>query len=251
MLSYIINHRGRSGYRLDNLVFLVEYLKRLNDIEIIVVEQDSEAFLINHNFGNKCKYVFLKSDGLFNHSWGFNAGYKRATYNLLAFGDNDVMITDDAFRQSVDLLNQNFIVNPYTTIVNTSLEEANIIRITRTLHPITREGRGHVNFCGGLVFFTRSNFEKVGGWDENFRGWGGEDNAMSDYQIPLVIGKDFMKEVEGVGYHLWHDRTIDDSFHQSNYKNNLSILRWYETASAEDILKNINIDIIGYENKYI
>jgi len=67
MLSYIINHRGRCGTRLDNLLFLVEYLQNFSDIEIIIVEQDSEAFLSDHRFCDKCKYVHIRYDGLFNH----------------------------------------------------------------------------------------------------------------------------------------------------------------------------------------
>lgn len=250
MLSYIINHRGKTGFRLENLIFLVNYLNNFKNIEIIIVEQDSESVLSNLKFPNNCKHIFIKNSGLFNRSWGFNVGYKYSTNEYLAFGDNDVVITKDAYDKSIILLQQNKVVNPYSSIVDTTTQEANLIRQTNSLLSIKREGRRGINFCGGLVFFTKQMFEQIGGWDEDFRGWGGEDNALTFYKIPLILGKECMEEIDSVGYHLWHERNVNDTFQQKNYKNNINKLDWYKKALNSDIINSINLTSIGMKNKY-
>jgi predicted glycosyltransferase involved in capsule biosynthesis len=34
------------------------------------------------------------------------------------------------------------------------------------------------NYCGGVVMFTESQFQRIGGYPNDFWGWGGEDDAF-------------------------------------------------------------------------
>lgn len=51
--------------------------------------------------------------------------------------------------------------------------------------------------------FTREQFEKVGGFDERFRGWGQEDEAFA-LSLRSIVGKP--KLVRGYAIHLKHPR---------------------------------------------
>jgi hypothetical protein len=69
------------------------------------------------------------------------------------------------------------------------------------------------------VVFSRTAFESVGGWDEEFVGWGGEDDMMT-----------FKVEAAGLKtasmpfscYHLWHPRVVPDPV---EYSRTLGLLR--------------------------
>ena len=250
MISYIINHRGREGYRLENLLFLINYIKDITDIEIIIVEQDNISGLSTFKFPENCKYIFVKNDGLFNRSWGFNVGYKKSMGKYLIFGDNDVIINKTDLNNIINDIKNYKILNPYSEIIDTTNNEATEIKNSGKLPSIKRKGRSGINFSGGMVIFEREIFEIIGGWDEDFRGWGGEDDALSFHRIPKIVGGDKMKTLNNVAYHLWHERGVNDTKKQEHYKKNIEKLKWYKKSNKEDIIKNINLNDIGLVNKY-
>jgi predicted glycosyltransferase involved in capsule biosynthesis len=49
----------------------------------------------------------------------------------------------------------------------------------------------------------RNIFEQVGGFDEKFVGWGGEDNAFW-HSCKIVSGEPL--RIDGFVYHLWHEK---------------------------------------------
>ncbi len=79
-------------------------------------------------------------------------------------------------------------VKPYRRLIDLSAEETQPIlaggfdRIpprNETDSP-NREGIGErIVFAGGSFVIRREAFVALGGWDERFRGWGGEDDALS------------------------------------------------------------------------
>jgi len=55
---------------------------------------------------------------------------------------------------------------------------------------------------------SREAFEEVGGWDERFRGWGGEDHAAM-VAMDALYGPH--KVLPGQVVHLWHPMLVSDS----------------------------------------
>lgn len=59
----------------------------------------------------------------------------------------------------------------------------------------------------GVVAMPREAFELAGGFDERFKGWGGEDDAMR------AVFETLWRTPEriGIAYHLWHPRPPEHS----------------------------------------
>jgi hypothetical protein len=77
--------------------------------------------------------------------------------------------------------------------------------------------------CGGLVLFQRNFLGLLGGWDERFLGWGGEDNAM-DIKVRRAQLRGMML-AESPGFHLWHRRANADIAGDPLYRQNLALLQ--------------------------
>jgi len=231
--TYIISYR-HSPERLNNLKTVLEWINGFTGVEVIVVEQDKHSKI--REFNLKCKHIFLKSKMPFNKSWGFNVGMKYSNSNVIIFGDSDLVMAPEKFIESINLLSQYEMVSPYNSVIDLTTQESSL-PITR-LSTIDRPGRGEtdiqkVPLCGGICIFRKSAVEKIGGWDQKFIGWGGEDDFQS------IKVKNFLTWTESSGkcYHLYHERTAPD---MKWYQRNLQLLQKLEAMSKEELHKVIN-----------
>lgn len=69
---------------------------------------------------------------------------------------------------------------------------------------------------GGPRVVTRDLWEKTGGFDPRFKGWGYEDNAFR-FACKQAAGP--TRRVEGVLYQLWHPRNPNDPYFARKAKN--------------------------------
>ena len=70
-------------------------------------------------------------------------------------------------------------------------------------HPLPAPDEYHVvTAFGGLWFMNRQDYFDLGGYDETYRGWGGEDTDFLHRmrEVGSVLRTD------GVILHLWHER---------------------------------------------
>lgn len=80
---------------------------------------------------------------------------------------------------------------------------------------------------GGSVIVHREAWEKVNGYDERFRGWGGEDRAFA-YALETMTGD--LLRYPGAIYHLWHPAPEDQRFDNPDWERNRVLLERYEKA---------------------
>jgi predicted glycosyltransferase involved in capsule biosynthesis len=243
--TYIISYR-HSIERLNNLKRVLEWINAFSGAEVIVVEQDKHSKIKDIKLS--CRHIFLKSNMPFNKSWGFNVGLKYANSNVIIFGDSDLIMDPQEFINSVRLLEQYEMVNPYNSVIDLNQQESgagleNIMRINRP-------GRGEtdiqkVPLCGGICIFRKDAIHKIGGWHENFVGWGGEDDFQS------IKVKNFLSWHENSTkcYHLYHDRPAPD---MKWYQRNLQLLQKLSPMSKEELQKVINTEVpkSGLKYKY-
>ena len=76
------------------------------------------------------------------------------------------------------------------------------------LAPRYRKNRDNVLGCN--MSFFRSDFIAVNGYDEAFKGWGGEDLDISFRFRNLGLEKRYLKFC-GLAYHLWHNEASMDN----------------------------------------
>jgi glycosyltransferase involved in cell wall biosynthesis len=184
----------------------------------------------------------------YNKSWAFNVAAKRSNTNIIVYADSDLIMDPNQFIESLKLLQQYEMVNPYSSVVDLTQQESGLS--LDDLSKITRPGRGEndhqkVPLCGGICMFRKDALMKIGGFCEDFIGWGAEDDFVS------VKVKQFLNwtEIPNKCYHLFHERGQPD---MKLYQRNLQLLQKLSALSKEDLMKTVNASLqkIGMKNKY-
>jgi len=207
-VSFIIGHRGMA--RLPHLLATLESIAAQQDvgIECIVVEQDAQPLLMGH-LPAWVRHIHTPPpvfDMPYARSWAFNVGVKQARGRVLVLHDNDMLVSADYTARILSRVEQGFeVVNLKRFIFY--LDEAHtkaVFKSKATLLDIPAEAIVQNLEAGGSVAITRDAYDRIGGMDESFIGWGGEDNEFWERAqtckvwpygcLPLV--------------HLWHPSQI-------------------------------------------
>jgi predicted glycosyltransferase involved in capsule biosynthesis len=249
--SYIIAYR-HSEERIKNIQLVLDWLGD-SPTEVILVESDVDSKLESLKDKYKFKHIFLKNNYPFNKSWCFNVGYKSAITENIVFGDADLVMDKEKFLEAVSNLGEYEVVNPYRPVLDLTLDESELYANSKdfsVLTSISRPGRGEtdhqkVPFCGGIIMFKKESLERIAGWNEDFWGWGCEDDAQS-FKVFTLEMKNL--QCENKCYHLFHSRYAPN---QELYMRNFNIYRQF-VQSNKQILENYVTSIkdkIGDINK--
>ena len=202
-VCFIIGHRGEE--RLPHLLLVLKSIAAQQDVrfECIVVEQDM-APLVRDRLPGWVKYVHApvsSPETPYIRSLAFNVGARLAAAPLLVFHDDDMLVPAEYAAEILRCRNQGY----------------EVINLKRFIFYLAkRDGPGGLfawdeqglpmdavieNLeAGGSVAITREAFEAIGGFDEDFVGWGGED--VEFWQRART------RRVWNFGYlplvHLWH-----------------------------------------------
>ena len=192
---------GGSG-RLSQLLVVLAALRAqsLHGLEIIVVEQGPFAELTQFLPGDVI-YVhdaYDISDG-FNKSRALNIGARRARGEYLLIHDGDYLVPKDYAAECVRVLHSITGVRPGR--MNFHLDQASTNEVIRT------RGESHSWVLECVVqnnptpmATTKRRYWEVGGHDESFIGWGGEDvEFLSRLRTQPVCEGGWLPII-----HLWH-----------------------------------------------
>lgn len=241
--TLIIGYRHKLD-RLINLKKVIDWALGFGGIEIIIVEQDSKEKL-TPNVIRGVRHIFTKSDLPFNRSWAFNVGLKWASTNALVFSDADVIMDPNEFIESLKKLEQYECVNPAKNIIYLSQQEnnQNLDQLKNIFRPQQNQ---EDSICRGIVMFRKEAIDKIGGWTEDFIGWGGED----EHQTLKV--KQHLTYFE-CDYRCYHFSHSDEKKNNFFYQRNLQLLEKLKSMSKEDTIKFINNSKpkIGLKNRFV
>lgn len=243
--TFIIGYRHQPD-RLMNLRRTIDFFSSFTGSQIILVEQDKHSKLSEINLN--CQHIFVKSNAPYNRSWSFNIGLKYAKSDIIVCGDSDIIMNPNDFINGLKSMNEFDMVSPYNSVVDLTPEETGLDM--ESIVNINRPGRGEndnqtINISGGISIFRRESLLKIGGWSEDFLGWGGED----DFQTIKVEKFLKYKELNARCYHLFHSKSkIDNKF----YQRTLSILDKAQKMSKDELWMTIenSRSKIGKLNKY-
>lgn len=243
--TFVIGFRYQKD-RFGLLKKTLEWINSFKDVEVLLIEQDKNSKISHLDL--KCKHIFTKSDKPYNRSWAFNVGIRRSNSDIIVFGDSDLIMDYNQFSLGIQSLSEYDMVSPYHKVIDLNPKESNY-PISNILN-IDRIGRGEndnqkINISGGISMFRKEAIVKIGGWNEDFIGWGAEDDELS------IRVKKYLKwtELKGSCYHLYHSRPAPDP---TNYNRNLTLLNKISTLTDQQIQSMIQkmTTKSGMKNKY-
>jgi N-terminal domain of galactosyltransferase len=243
--SYIITYRATDDpARRANLDAVLAWLKLQTLADVIVVEQDVAPTLGDLVSFPGLRSLFAYNPGPFNKSWGFNVGVRAGKGSVLAFGDDDVLCRGlpaavAAARSGAP------VVRAFSKAVDLDEDDSDVLRSDLSClgdpsfgaaAPHRGESGEIAPLCGGVVVFQRQFLARLGGWDERFLGWGGEDEAM-DIKVERSGARGAM--VKGSpGFHLAHRRASGAIAANAHCRNNLALLQQLR-AMPDDALRRM------------
>ena len=245
--TYVIGYRHKVD-RLQTLKRVLDWINGFGGVEVLLIEQDKHSKISHLNI--KAKHIFIKTNLPYNRSWSFNVALKNSNSNIIVFGDSDIIMDPNDFINGLNSIKNYDMVSPYHCVLDLTQDESRLQ--IEDMIKISRPGRGEafndpqkINICGGIAMFRKDAIYKIGGFCEDFIGWGGEDDLQT------LKTKKFLSftELKAKCYHLYHDRTQPD---MKWYNRNLQLLQKFDKMSEQDLMKHINSTIpkIGMKNKY-
>ena len=182
-ISFVITHRGAD--RIPPLLATVRSIAAQRDaaIECIIVEQSADSTVREWPRGVRYIHLPHPSDPVGWHkSWAFNVGVDAAKAPIVVCHDGDILVPCDYARQVLRCMDE------------PACEVAHLQRFLFCLNPSDTAGvtasatiprspspeRVRQNWQGGTLAIRKDAFFRIGGYDERFVGWGGEDNEFYD-----------------------------------------------------------------------
>lgn len=203
-VSFIIGHRGMA--RLPHLLATLESIagQQAAAFECLVVEQETHS-QVGGQLPAWVRRIHTPppaADMPYCRSWTFNIGAKHARGRVLVLHDNDMLIPQDYAAQIMARMNQGYeVVNLKRFIFY--LNESHTQAVCAGHALLTDQAPETIvqNLeAGGSVAIEREAFHRIGGMDESFIGWGGEDNEFWERaQTCRVWPYGYLSLV-----HLWH-----------------------------------------------
>jgi GT2 family glycosyltransferase len=203
-VSFLIGHRGRD--RLPLLLATLQSIaaQRTAAFECVVVEQDA-VDTIRTLLPPWVRYVHtppIDPNMPYCRSWALNVAAAHARSRVLVLQDNDMLVPEDYACSLLRFVDEGYeAVNLKRFVFYLSrLHSTAYSSGTATLGDFAPEFVVQNLEAGGSVAITRDAFERIGGMDEAFIGWGGEDNEFWERAQTLRVWP--------YGYlplvHLWH-----------------------------------------------
>lgn len=202
-VSIIIAFRGTA--RLPQLQACLATLKEQQGVisEIILVEQSWEP-LVSDEMVQGVRLIHARSTSVdmpFNKSWAMNIGARHARAETLIFHDGDMLAPVGYAASVCELVGRGFQVARIPRLVfypDKTTSEA--VQERCMLDGIREIAEVRQNCRGISLVMDKQTYWAIGGHDESFYGWGGEDDEILQRAQTLnFYPGSFMPFV-----HLWH-----------------------------------------------
>lgn len=205
-VSFVIGHRGERRLPLLQATLASIAAQREVAVECIVVEQSARPELAGRiPSWIRTIHTPIASDELpYNRSWAFNVGANASTAPLLVLHDNDFLVPASYARELVRRHDEGWeVIDLKRAMIYLDQKSTEEIMDSGRVTPRAEVERVTQNLnAGGSLGVDRETYFEMGGFDEDFVGWGGEDNEFWERAetrrcwtfayLPLI--------------HLWHPR---------------------------------------------
>lgn len=205
---------SKDEHRLNGLKALMNSIKSqtYRNFETLVVEDRQGHNISRFPFRSEVDRVITISDPKnrkFNKAWLMNVGAREATTDNLFFIDAELSFGPDYLEKAVELIKRTPFFNGWSEYVcmpgrdNPKERRHYFEKDRRTIHAMIG------------IFFSKKDFffNKLGGYNENYFGYGGEDNDIC-YRARFIFDKASAEKcVTSIpslpytvyhNYHHWH-----------------------------------------------
>lgn len=242
-LLYIYTFYSTDACRIRNFTASIEQLKSVDpEADICVVEQNGLTKIPEVTFHHKVDIedTNFHKTGLLNYAVQNHPDY---THYVMIDADSwiDAGVVDNIHNHADDAP----LVFPYGTCVYLSEAQTRrkcrheIVDIPLRYNaniPITRQ-------TGLINCFSKETYDKVGGFDEAFVGWGAEDDAFV-FKIRRVTGKRELRCKGGAVLHMWHRKVNDRTYLESlRYKKNRAYCSLMRRMTDEEFKRYLNKEL--------
>jgi GT2 family glycosyltransferase len=173
---------------------------------------------------------YHEGDGPFNRSAAINRAAE-GEWDFAVILDSDTIVDAEQVLAGIELAEETgALVLPYK--LRNMLSEAGTSAIldghVGSWEPwvIARE-RNRVSCC---VIVPRALWDAVGGFDERFEGWGGEDEAFHAACAALGV----VRRLDGANWHLWHAPSPHYDTSTPLYRQALRLTQRYRQAAVNE-----------------
>jgi len=235
--SFIIGHRGNDKIRNLNLVLQSIAAQHGVQVECIVVEQSTQD-QARKQLPDWVRYYHQKVDesDLYSRSSAFNYGASKAQADNLVLHDNDLLIPQcyaqahkKFLEAGYDLVNLKRYIFGLSQVDTRQLESTEHVDLSCSPEYILQNAKG-----GGSLVIKKSAYAKIGGFDDRFSGWGGEDNELwQRAQILNIYPFAYLPMI-----HLWHQPQQDKR--AGKHGGGLHTEELIDELSAQCIYERIN-----------
>lgn len=185
LVSFVIGHRGSA-----RLPLLLESLRSIAGqdvpIECVVVEQSVSLSKLP-SWVKQVQQNVTSDDEPYNRSATFNLGVEHSSARVVVLHDNDMLVPAGYAREVLRNVDEGWEVIDLKRFIFYLDQQGVLEYVTQNNH-------------GGSIAVTREAYAAIGGFDEGFVGWGGEDNDFWERAATL--------RRHSFGYlpivHLWH-----------------------------------------------
>lgn len=170
----------------------------------------------------------------FNRARARNNAFSQATSDTLLVADADTVFNPDPIMRAVwSVFSRRTWILPYDTYYNVTMDDTFEILKSDPAGSLPRPDRWDhrlTTAVSGLLVLSREAFEKVGGYDERFEGWGYEDNAFQ-----LALDTLYTPHERFFGeycLHLWHPVAPDGAFNSPTIQQSRARFCQYRNAAG-------------------
>ena len=199
-------------HRLDNLAFILRHMTSDEIPNIYVVEQLSQDDSVRRVLESfpQVRYINKSIDGdTFNKSKLINHSVNELQFKYIWIYDVDVFLDIGFVLRNMP--EQVDVVRPFEKIIMLNEHESDKLKRTDLIYLDKRNFDGYNSFGKFSLILNRDIFEKVGGYDETFQGWGFQDLDLT-HRIPKGCYRGYMTNT---GFHMWHPRPSTE-FYETN-----------------------------------
>ena len=217
-ISFVIPHRGME--RLPQLIATIHSVRaqREVNVECLVVEQDQDTIITGLPAG--VRHIHLPDPSgatAWQKSWAFNTGIREAAADIVVCHDGDILVPADYGRQIAHhMSNGSDVVHLQRFLFCLDENTTSVVLHGAYDDLLATPERVRQNWQGGTLAIRKSCYHQIGGFDERFRDWSGEDREFYDRCRTLNgCRRGYLPFV-----HLWHPE--QSAKHSTDREQNLA-----------------------------